>query len=30
MPINPTKPDMGGLLAWEVIGVIDSEGDCAE
>ncbi|MBY8341407.1 MULTISPECIES: ATP-binding protein [Streptomyces] len=21
---------MGGLLAWEVIGVIDSEGDCAE
>ena len=24
------KPDMGGLLAWEVIGVIDTEGDCAE
>lgn len=30
MPINPTKPDMGGFLAWEVIGVIDTEGDCAE
>lgn len=30
MPINPTKPDMGGLLAWDVIGVIDTEGDCAE
>lgn len=28
MPINPTKPDMG--VAWEVIGVIDTEGDCAE
>jgi len=24
------KPDMGGLLAWEVIGVIDTEGDCVE
>ncbi|CAL9310408.1 hypothetical protein SUDANB135_04654 [Streptomyces sp. SudanB135_2055] len=31
MPINPTKPDMGGgLPAGEVIGVIDSEGGCAE
>ena len=27
--INPTKPDMGGL-GWEVIGVIDTEGGCAE
>jgi anti-sigma regulatory factor (Ser/Thr protein kinase) len=24
------KIDMAGLLAWEVIGVIDTEGDCAE
>ncbi|MGI5428393.1 ATP-binding protein [Streptomyces sp. CA-179760] len=24
------KPDMGGPPAWEVIGVIDTEGDCAE
>ncbi|MFD7240374.1 ATP-binding protein [Streptomyces massasporeus] len=24
------KPDMGGAPAWEVIGVIDTEGDCAE
>ncbi|WP_405879903.1 ATP-binding protein [Streptomyces sp. NBC_01136] len=24
------KPDMGGFLAWEVIGVIDTDGDCAE
>ncbi|MFI7138297.1 ATP-binding protein [Streptomyces massasporeus] len=23
------KPDMGGAPAWEVIGVIDTEGDCA-
>ncbi|MCF0090146.1 hypothetical protein B0E37_05250 [Streptomyces sp. MH192] len=30
MPINPTKPDMGGFLAWEVIGVLDTEGDRAE
>ncbi|MEV1079085.1 ATP-binding protein [Streptomyces sp. NPDC050211] len=24
------KPDVHGLLAWEVIGVIDTDGDCAE
>jgi anti-sigma regulatory factor (Ser/Thr protein kinase) len=24
------KPDMGGPPVWEVIGVIDTEGDCAE
>lgn len=31
VPINPTKPDrVGDPLAWEVIGVIDTEGDCAE
>lgn len=24
------KSDMGGSLAWEVIGVIDTEGDCVE
>ncbi|WP_199813258.1 ATP-binding protein [Streptomyces aureocirculatus] len=24
------KPDIGPPLAWEVIGVIDTEGDCAE
>ncbi|MER5384382.1 ATP-binding protein [Streptomyces sp. NBC_00647] len=30
MPINPTKPDIGGFLVWEVIGLIDTEGDCAE
>jgi len=30
VPINPTKPDIGGLLAWEVIGVLDTEGECAE
>ena len=30
VPINPTKPDMGGFTAGEVIGVIDTEGDCAE
>lgn len=23
------KPDMGGAPAWEVIGVIDTDGDCA-
>lgn len=30
VPINPLKQDMVGSLAWEVIGVIDTEGDCAE
>jgi len=30
VPINPTKPDMCEFLAWEVIGLIDTEGDCAE
>lgn len=30
VPINPMKPDMGGAPAWEVIGVIDTEGDCVE
>lgn len=30
MPLNPTKQDIGGLLAWEVIGVLDTEGECAE
>lgn len=24
------KPDMGGLLAWEVIGVLDTQGESAE
>ncbi len=30
MPINPTKPDMVGSLSWEVIGVLDTEGDRVE
>lgn len=30
VPIKPMKPDMGGAPAWEVIGVIDTEGDCAD
>lgn len=29
VPINPTKPDMGGPAGREVSGVIDTEGDCA-
>ncbi|WP_107309278.1 ATP-binding protein [Streptomyces sp. TP-A0356] len=30
MPIKPAKPDVGGLLAWEVIGVLDTQGESAE
>ncbi|MET7514357.1 ATP-binding protein [Streptomyces sp. NPDC005480] len=36
MPINPTKSDVirrggrGSTAAWEVIGVIDTDGECAE
>lgn len=30
VPTNPVKPDMGVLLAWEVIGVLDTGGDRAE
>jgi anti-sigma regulatory factor (Ser/Thr protein kinase) len=30
VPIDPLKPDMGGLLAWEVIGVLDTQGESAE
>ncbi|MEV0173472.1 ATP-binding protein [Streptomyces sp. NPDC050803] len=29
-PLTPRKRTVRGLVAWEVIGVIDTEGDCAE
>jgi anti-sigma regulatory factor (Ser/Thr protein kinase) len=29
-PLTPLNQTWVGLLAWEVIGVIDTEGDCAE
>lgn len=30
MPLNHPKPGVGGFLVWEVIGLIDTDGYCAE